>query len=174
MYREAPAPRAPITIAYRAYKGEKVFAFGGVLAVLVGVVTTGVVNGHAPPLVPLVMLALFMSPFAYAIANELRPVAVTIDHARGVASFRPSLFSGRKEIVLALVKGVEIETAVSITRSNRGPSGPPTPVGRICLVLEDDKIPIDERMRAEMDRHREAVAKIRDALAVTRPDGDAV
>jgi hypothetical protein len=173
MYREGPAPRAPITISYRVFAGEKVFVTLAVLVLIPGFIVASVVVGRQPGLGPLVGIALFVSPFVWSVVSELRSVAVTIDHARGVVSFKPSYLSRRQEIELARVLDVEIENAVSITRHKGGSLSTPTPVGRICLVLEDDKVPIEKRMRPEMDAHRAALAKIKEALQATRPSDDA-
>jgi hypothetical protein len=172
MYREAPAPRAPITISYRAYSGERLLVAGALLLLVAGFIVASVVRGKLPNPGPLAAIALGISTVLLSFVNELRPVAVTIDHTRGIVSFRPGLFARRQEIELALVQDVEIESAVSIVRGNRGPSGPPTPVGRICLVLEDDKIPIDKRMRPDLTQQRQALAKIIAALQTPRPQND--
>jgi hypothetical protein len=173
MYREAPARRT-VTIAYRSYRGERVVFSAGLLLFFVGFMTFTLVRGERAPWPPLIIMAVLLLPFVVGLVIETRQIAVTIDHRRGVVSFKPGLLSARVEIAIAQIEDVELETGTSVeSQTARAWGGSSrTPVGRICLVVEDDKVPIENRMRPDLDEHRHALNRIRAALKPTRPGDD--
>jgi hypothetical protein len=108
------------------------------------------------------------------LASGLRPVSITIDHSRGIVSFRPRFLSRRIEIPLERIKDVALETAIRLATRGKGGgvAGIPSAVAGIYLVLEDEKVPIDTRMSAEVDATRAALAKMKEALQAARPADD--
>jgi hypothetical protein len=128
--------------------------------------------GSHPELFPVICFSVWLAFMIVVIASAQRPVSLTIDHTRGIVWFKPGVLSRRKEIPISRVTGVAIEPATHVPGQSTGRSGLAT-VGRICLVLDDRRVPIDERTTANRSAHREALAQIRNALEVARPSDDA-
>jgi hypothetical protein len=140
---------------------------------MLGFAGLGFIGRRATPF-GVVMFACVLVFLGYTLAGSLRPVSMRIDHTRGVVSFRRRLLSRRAEISLARIKGAEFETATRVAARQKGGGvyGMPTTVGRICLLLEDERLPIDDRMHTDLEAPRKALAQIIEALEAARPEDD--